>query len=197
MSETDYRKHITDGDVLVQIGAFDGIQCEQAYGLRNLILNNFHECHLIEPLPDAFEDLKKNYEKSVNQINFYNLAIYDFDGKKDFHVNPTTLTESSFVRHTDCETISVETRTLSTFLKENNIDKIDGLFLDVEGVEDTIIHQLFETTNIRPKVIRYEFPHLKDNNSLEKFITSNGYVIMNCMFGLGDKVCIKNAILKI
>lgn len=196
MFSIDYKKVIKENDVIVQIGAYNGVECEESYGLRELILNEKHECHLIEPLPDAFSFLVKNYKQSINDVNFYNLAIYDTDSERNFHFNPKIPVESSFVRHKDCPSIKVKTQKLSTFLKENNISKIDGLFLDVEGVEDSIIHQLFEDTNIRPKVIRYEFPHLRNNESLEKFISKQNYVIMQCMFGSGDKICIRTDILE-
>jgi FkbM family methyltransferase len=196
MFNLDYKKFIDPNDVIVQIGAYNGVECEESYGLRELILNSKHECHLIEPLPDAFKSLKENYKNSINYIKFYNLAIYDTDGEKDFYFNSQIPVESSFVRHTDCPSITVKTQKLSTFFNKNNITKVDGLFLDVEGVEDSIIHQLFEDTDIRPKVIRYEFPHLKDNESLEKYISKQNYVIMQCMFGAGDKICIRNDILE-
>lgn len=196
MFNMDYKKIINPNDVIVQIGAYNGVECEESYGLRELILNEKHECHLVEPLPDAFSSLKENYKQSVNDVNFYNLAIYDTDGEKNFYFNPDIPVESSFVRHKDCPSIKVKTQKLSTFLSQNNITKIDGLFLDVEGVEDSIIHQLFEDTNIRPKVIRYEFPHIKDQESLEKFISNQSYVIMQCMFGAGDKICIRTDILE-
>lgn len=188
----NYQNYVEEGDVIVQVGAFDGVECEH-YGLREIIMENKHECHLIEPLPDVFEELKTNYADSINSINFHNLAIYKSNGEQDFHANGT---ESSFIRHTACETIKVKTQTFDTFLQENSISKIDCLFLDVEGVEDVVILQLFENTDIRPKVIRYEYPHIQDLESLERYISSKGYVIMQCIFGAGDKVCVRNDILK-
>jgi FkbM family methyltransferase len=186
----NYQNYIKENDVIVQVGSYDGIQCEE-YGLREIILHNKHECHLIEPQPSAFENLKINYKDSINQINFYNLAIYDSNGEQDFHIHPSIPVESSFVRHTNFDTIKVKTQTFEVFLNENSIINIDCLILDVEGVEDTIIHQLFKNTTIRPKIIRYEFPHLKDNESLEKYITDNGYEVGKCVFGAGDKICIR------
>lgn len=188
----NYQNYVTENDVIVQVGAFDGVECEQ-YGLREIILSSKHECHLIEPLPETFVELKNNYKDSINDIKFYNLAIYNSDGEQDFHIHGT---ESSFVRHEECATIKVKTQTFDSFLKENSIENIDCLFLDVEGVEDMIILQLFESTNIRPKVIRYEYPHIKDNESLERFLRSNGYIVMQCIFGAGDKVCVRNDVLK-
>jgi FkbM family methyltransferase len=189
----NYKNYVNENDVIVQIGAFDGVECEENYGLREIIMMDNHECHLVEPLPETFLKLQTNYKSSVNDIKFYNLAIYSSDGEQDFYTNGT---ESSFVRHTDCEKIKVKTRTFDSFLKENSIQNIDCLFLDVEGVEDMIINQLFESTSIRPKVIRYEYPHIQDNDLLEKFISSNGYVVMQCIFGAGDKVCVRSDVLK-
>jgi FkbM family methyltransferase len=189
----DYHKYIGENDVIVQVGAYDGVECEEHYGLREIIMSAKHECHLVEPLPDVFEKLKENYKSSINDINFYNLAIYDKDGECDFYLHGT---ESSFVRHEDCQSIKVKTQTFHSFLNENSIENIDALFLDVEGVEDVIISQLFNNTNIRPKVIRYEYPHILDNKSLQKFLRSQKYVVAQCIHGEGDRVCIRNDVFR-
>jgi FkbM family methyltransferase len=185
----DYKDYIKSGDIIIQIGSYDGIQCED-YGFHEFIFSLRGECHFIEPQFVPFRALKESYRnRKVNcKVNFHNLAIYNTNERTEFYLNKT---ESSFVRHKNCKSIKVETRTLSKFLEENSIENIDCLFLDVEGVEDVIIHQLFETTSIRPKIIRYEYPHQKDNDKLQQFIFENGYDIIKCKYSNGDKICIK------
>ena len=187
----NYKNYIQENDLIVKIGSYDGLAYEN-YGFREMVINQKHECHLIEPQPSVFERLKVNYKDSVNEINFYNLAIYDSNGECDFHICSTNPVESSFVRHTNFDTIKVKTQTIDSFLEENNIFEIGGLFLDIEGTEDIVISQLFEKTNILPKLIRYEYPHLANNDALEKYIKSKGYIVGNCIYSPDDKVCVRS-----
>lgn len=187
-----YPFYLSRFDTIVQISAYDGVECEQEYGLRQLLLDNNFDAHLIEPLKDKYNLLLNNYPNEKGLIKFYNFAIYDKDGEEKFYLNTT---ESSFVRHTENDYCLVNTKTLPTFIKENNITKIDGLFLDVEGVEDIIINDLFSKTSIRPKIIRYEFPHLKNEQTLIELIKSNNYEISTCAFTEGDRVCVRKDLL--
>lgn len=192
----DFKNYIYDNDIIVQLGANDGVRCEE-YGLRHIMKNEGRnlQCHLVEPLPNVFESLKNNYKDSANDIHFYNLAIYNKDGELNFYMNKDTVASSFVINKDNSTVIQVKTNTMKTFLKENNISVIDCLFLDTEGVEDTIIKELLSETSIRPRMIRYEFPHIKDNEELEDFISSYGYRITRCRHMAGDKVCIREDIL--
>ena len=78
---------------------------------------------------------------------------------------------------------------MDKFFADNNITDVSGLFLDVEGVESVILHQLFEKTTVRPRVIRFEYPHIKDREDLEHFIRQQGYTIWNCSYShTSDKI---------
>jgi FkbM family methyltransferase len=189
MNFIDYKKYVSEGDTILQIGSYDGVECEQEYGLRDLIMQNHYDVHVIEPLTNKYESLKNNYSKSNSDIKFHNLAIFNKDGEEKFFLSET---ESSFIRHTNKKFIYVRTNTIKTFLKENNLNKIDCLFLDVEGVEDIIITELLSQTNIRPKLIRYEFPHLINESALIEVVKQNDYSVYNCCFAAGDRVCIRN-----
>lgn len=110
--KVDYKKYLNKENIILQIGSYDGVECEQEYGLRKDILNGKYISHLVEPLPDKFELLKQNYSLSKGLNFYYNLAIYNKNGVENFFCNTT---ESSFVRHTNCKFINVVTKTLNKF----------------------------------------------------------------------------------
>jgi FkbM family methyltransferase len=189
MKSIDYKFFLSEEDVILQVGSYDGIECELEYGLRDLMIKNHYNVHMIEPLTDKFESLKNNYSEANSAISFYNLAIFNKDGEEKFFLSET---ESSLIRHTDKEFVYVKTNTIQTFLQQNEISKVDCLFLDVEGVEHIIIFDLLNKSSIRPKLIRYEFPHLLNEDELIKMLEDNGYFVYNCCFAAGDRVCIRS-----
>lgn len=194
----NYMDYIEVGGTIVQIGAFDGVAHED-FGLRELIFTNELNCHLIEPQENEFVKLKQNYDGAKATINFHNFAIYTQDGTMEFKIlgaMSSFVDTQFFSERSDWTRTTVETKLLKTFVQENNITKINGLFLDVEGVEDVVFNQLFEDTSIRPDVIRYEWYHVKDKEKLEDYIKQNGYTIYPCDFSQFDKICVRNDLVK-
>lgn len=187
-----YQNFLKEHGTIVQIGAYDGEAWEN-YGLREVIFTEKFQCHLIEPQVEAFEKLKENYKDVKENIFFHNYAIYTEDGEMPFLQQQEY---SSFVLpDPNGKMVTVKTRRLKTFFEENNITEITGLFLDVEGVEDVIVYQLFEETLVRPDVIRYEYPHLKNPEELERYITQQGYTVQQCPYYWCDKICVRNDLL--
>jgi FkbM family methyltransferase len=193
----DYRHYLRNTGTLVQLGAFDGVMCEVA-GVREIILHNEnYTCHLVEPLRNAFQNLKINYQNAKSQIHYHNIAIYETDGFALFNEHVSDYGHgvfSSFVNKSKSASkeIVVPTKTLKTLFNENNITEITGLFVDVEGVEEIIFQQLFETTTVRPEVIRFEFPHLDEPGKLINYIEQQGYTVKQCIYEWCDKICVRN-----
>ena len=193
----DYKKYLSSGDTILQIGANDGITCED-YGLRELILNKEFLVHLVEPVPQQFENLKLNYANSQSQLIFHNIAIWDRTGNCDLVLHGPNNTESSVVNHENKDNairINVPVVTFSDFISNNNLNNIDALFLDVEGVEDIIIKDLFLQTMISPKIIRFEYVHLTNLLDVKNMLSENNYHVFFCNFGAGDLICIHQDLL--
>lgn len=184
----NYKNYLKDGGVIVQIGAYDGISFEN-YGLQDLINQGNYDCHLIEPQEDAFETLQNTYANAKSSVRFHNCAIYTEDGEMPFLKQQEY---SSFVLPDPAGVmVTVKTKRLKTFFDENTITEISGLFLDVEGVEDELIRQLFDETEVRPDFIRFEYPHLKNLPELEEYIKQQGYIIEQCPYFWCDKICVR------
>ena len=74
-------------------------------------------------------------------------AVSAVDGEVDFYNNPNNSINSTIYEFEGMgrsEIISCKSVKLSTYLKENNIDRIDFLKLDCEGAEYEIVEDLSE-----------------------------------------------------
>jgi FkbM family methyltransferase len=173
-SSLDYKKYPLDRKILpyllqykngfyVEAGANDGITqsntmlLEKEYGWKGL---------LIEPSFKAYEMCKKNRSKDNIIINCALVSTDniksiegDFDGVLMSSING----ERTSRQHLKIE---VPAYTLSHIVKENNIQEIDFMSLDVEGYELEVIKGINLAAKWSPKVFLIEV-YTKD---LEKII---------------------------
>ncbi|MGB5014755.1 MAG: FkbM family methyltransferase [Pyrinomonadaceae bacterium] len=98
------------------------------------------EVHAFEPVPQMFEDLKKNVEMNEPPKNVIlnNLALGDvekeiemhiFDGLPDGHASMATFGGRGYV------SVPAKMITLNSYLENNNIDNVRFVKMDVEGAE--------------------------------------------------------------
>lgn len=98
--------------------------------------------HAFEPLPNSFLELKK-VAATHNNIYVYPLALAEKAGLASFWVSggassllPPTPSFNQDYFHADIEhPITVECITLDDWASQNNINKIDFMWLDMEGNE--------------------------------------------------------------
>jgi len=175
----------------VQIGANDGVRSDP---LRGLVLQHQLSGLLIEPLPDYFEALRRNYEGQPGLI-FEQMAVGVSDGTLELtrfkpdapiHDEMHGLASSDTGRMAEfararglsahLETVTVPCARLSTLLKKHSIGDVDLLQIDVEGHEYAILRNVFEE-GIFPGIIHYEFLHLSraDRIAAEKLLHNHGY----------------------
>ena len=145
----------------IDCGANDGVnQSTTWYFEKYLNWNGI----LIEPIPDVFNELKKNRSKSNY---FYNTALTDFNYKFKtikFNFNKEdTLTGSIFSNKKllkKTQTIKVKATTLDQIIKKNKSNKLIDLFsLDVEGYEFEVLNGInFDNIKFKFLLIETEFP---------------------------------------
>ena len=134
--------------------------------------------------------------------SYHNLAISDKDGIAPFFLGKYGFTnrrspkdlkkcmrsslcnDKDYIKeHLTENSIDVKTQTLNTFIKENNIERIDLLKVDTEGKDNDIIRQFLENPLIYPdKIITedyckgcYEDEQRKIALAKKEFIVSKGY----------------------
>jgi FkbM family methyltransferase len=171
----------------IQIGTNDGVSNDE-FGLKDLLQNELHTAILIEPIQSYYLQLINNYKNFKSKLYFENIAITEKQETKFLSLNGQ---DSSFVRNTSQNFIDVSCDTMTNILKKYNITHINGLFIDVEGYEYTILESIFNDPNIVIDFIRYEFWWSEDKEKLDKLLTDNGYNVYQDEYSYADKIAIK------
>ncbi|KQP21699.1 FkbM family methyltransferase [Pseudorhodoferax sp. Leaf267] len=160
----------------VQVGANDGILDDP---LRELIHTHHFPGLLIEPLPDLFEQLKRNYQDEP-QLVFANVAILDREGSVQIHRvrseadvpehwhgiasfnRANLLSQGVLPEHIKVE--SVMGTTFGSLLAQHGVGAIGLLQVDTEGYDYEVIKAAL-TAGIFPEMINYEHcwlvPHVR------------------------------------
>ena len=120
----------------------------------------------VEPSPLEFEALKQNKEyNGWDNVEVFQLAIMDRDGEMDLSIGDKNRTANTMmlkgegpdgyhrswltdskggevllsIPDTFSSTVKVQTRRMDTFFKENGIDHVDLMKLDIEGAEYLVL----------------------------------------------------------
>jgi len=161
----------------IDCGANDGVnQSTTWYFEKHLNWNGI----LIEPIPNVFNELKKN--RSKNNY-FYNAALTNFNYNsktiKFIFNNEDTLTGSIFSSNQNLkktQTIEVKATTLDQILKNNKSSKLVDLFsLDVEGYEFEVLEGInYNNVKFKFLLIETEFPE-----KLINFMSKKNYTFVD------------------
>jgi FkbM family methyltransferase len=168
----------------VQIGANDGVTGDP---IRRFILEFGWPGVLVEPQPEIFERLRKNYPNQP-QLRFEQCAIAGSSGTARFYTVRENGSDGVFAatlasfdrsrveryvrgREATVEELSVPTLTPADLLRKHDLMEFDLLQIDAEGYDfellklfalgasgPSIIH--FESGNLAPKVQRECYRHL-------------------------------------
>ena len=161
----------------IQIGANDGMTNDP---FREFIIRKSVRGVLVEPIPFAFRQLKRNYQVYQNKLYFENCAVsYESGREIEFFFLPESylvhhsrslagvhsFSKDHLVKHIGLqdarfiESIKIPCQTVEEILKHYHFRKFDCIFLDVEGYESYILQNL-EFDQVSPKLIVYEHTHL-------------------------------------
>jgi len=154
ISKSILKKYLPTNPVIVDCGAHIGADSVE---LARILPGS--RVHAFEPVPSVYSSLKYNTRK-YNSITCYPIALSDQNGEMTMYVSSGASNASSSLlaptahkdHHPDVlfnETINVQTRTLDRWAEENNIPKVDFLWLDMQGYE---LQMLKASENILPKV---------------------------------------------
>ena len=119
--------------VVIDAGSNIGLATQYFY-------DHCKQVYSIEPSPEHFEALKKN--KEVNdwtKVKLYNAALANHDGEAKLYINGGNRTANSITNNYGREDVKVKTITIETIVKENKIETIDFLKMDIEGAEDQVL----------------------------------------------------------
>lgn len=138
------KKFLPKNPIILEAGAFDGTDTLQ---MRKLWPDSI--IHVFEPVPKIFQKLKEKTKEFKNI--FYNMkALSNSNGFAKFHLSedPTNnqlITPSGsllpakehkkFHNYTFDNSMLVKTITINSWAKKNKIEKVDLLWLDMQGFE--------------------------------------------------------------
>jgi FkbM family methyltransferase len=150
----------------VQIGANNGLTDDP---VRHLVIKHRWRGVLVEPQPQVFQQLLKNYEVE-KQLAFENAAIADKDGTARLfvadHQDETadltvfaSLKKDALIRGLDnpkaagvqvqVHEVEVPALSVQTLLAKHRITKIDLLLTDVQGYDGEVVEQFWPAGSSR------------------------------------------------
>lgn len=137
------KPYLPENPIIVEAGAFDGTDT------RKISMNWPHgTIHAFEPIPDVFALLKGNTTEFSNVVR-HPIALSDQNGTATLYVSEkpsrpgepfqagTLLKPKERLKHSPItypRTITVPTITLDTWAEQHNIDHIDFMWLDLQGM---------------------------------------------------------------
>lgn len=144
--------------------------------------------HSFEPDPDTFAHLALNVSmNNMQNVHPVQAAVSDEDGWADFYLSSSDYMGTNSLRapsYHSGEVCKVRTISLSNYVAENNIDKIDVMKLDVEGAEIDILHSSLDILTTMKPLLIVEFNKVADmrfdhsSHNLKSLLTSLGYEIL-------------------
>lgn len=162
--------------------------------------------YFVEPIPMLYDQLKDNIKKwpfsfainaavgvnrakagVVEHLPMYCLKRAVMD--KDFHLKENLYHWANQICSFDRahvlghfpnnETVEISVTTLSPALlmRTHNISSVDALLIDTEGFDYKVLRN-FPFTKIRPRVVIYEYTHLRDDlTASEQFMRAHCYAL--------------------
>jgi FkbM family methyltransferase len=154
---------------IIQIGSNNGNDSVRQFITENQ--NNIDLVVLVEPIPFILDQLKENY-KNFNNIFIENIAISDDEFEKFtlYYEEGSNYELSSFRKQhlIDCncslekiKSIDVDCLTINQLFEKYNIDTLDYLHVDTEGLDVHIISSI-------------DFNKFKINNIIFEIIHADG-----------------------
>lgn len=173
---------LNEGDVIIDLGA--GIGAELIF-YKNKIKDS-GKIYAIEASPDSFLKLGKlcNHNKFKN-ISLHNIAISDKNGS--VWIEELDLYKANQINE-DSKGKEVKALTLDEFVKENNIEKIDLLKMNIEGAELQVIKGMEKSIGIVNNfaISCHDFLFREETNikeTVSSFFKDNGFEVQEITTG--------------
>jgi len=146
MNKELLKEFLPDNPIILEAGAYDGNDTID-------FISKFPNCtiYAFEPIYSIYKKLNKNVQSYKNIITF-NLALDDVSKYKDMYVSSGYSTQSSSLmkplehlnKFPDCKFDTkeiVQTITINDFIQEIDVERIDMMWLDLQGNEYKVLSQ--------------------------------------------------------
>ena len=169
--------HLTPDGVFLDIGANAGIYTlTAAHAYARLGGSGY--VLAVEANPTMQARLRFNVEINafLPQVRLAPIALSDQTGEVVFTISDSNLGESGLATP-GTNKLRVPCKTLLDLLRDENVSKVDGMKIDVEGVEDVILAPFFQEAarNLFPGFIIIENSAYRWRSDLLSLLTRVGY----------------------
>lgn len=176
------KSNLKGGDVFIDVGANVGLY---SLLLSDVIANG--KIISIEAYPVHAKRFKRNIELSgLNNIEVIENAVWNEKCQKTFKINNTDTGSNKLVEDTIEESITVSCDTLYNIIKGYNLEKINGMKIDIEGAEYDVMKKFFEEApeNLFPEYVvleRFGDREKGNKNNVELF-KEHGYEVVKKLY---------------
>lgn len=158
---------------------------------------SFPKAHIysFEPVSSTYKKLCENVSKYKDRVNTYNYGFFNVSIRLDIHISSfhgasSVLDQSRIYKkvHPHIKEIGIENielHTIDSFMSNKNIDKIDIMKIDVEGVEKEVIEGGRETFKNKVDNVFLELSFLRRNREsaywveICKLLYDLGFILIN------------------
>jgi len=156
MNKNIIKQYLSDDAIILDAGAYNGNDTvDFAMTFQKGLI------YAIEPVQSIYNELIISTNR-YNNIKCFNLALDDSIGEKEIYISSGYSVQSSsllkpkehLIKFPDCQFNScetVKTTTINQFVKDNNIDRIDCMWLDLQGNEYKVLshaNEILHTTKV-------------------------------------------------
>lgn len=185
VSKIKERFDINEINIIFDIGSLNGIESVK-------FTEKIPNCHVhtFEPNPESYKNVLISTENIPN-ISVHNLAVSNYEGESDFYITYDNMGGSSLLfpnnvlkTGASISKIKVNTIVLDKWCTENNIDKIDVIWMDVQGSELNILKGIGQILNkikalyVESSMIPY-YIGASQKNDVIKFLSDFGFELVS------------------
>jgi FkbM family methyltransferase len=188
----------------VQVGGMDGIRFDDLY---DFVKSRQANGIIFEPLPDLFEELKKNYaynkeivliqsavHPNEKQVMMYRVAPAHLEQLPEWAVGIASLDpehhQRSGIDQRYIEPVAVQAQHLMDAIHKNfQSREIDLLQIDAEGFDAEVL-KMVDFTKLKPRIIKFEFVNLSKNviRASMRLLRKEGYF---CFYEYPDAIAVR------
>ncbi len=178
---------IGTSDFRTQAGQVDGIFIEPV----KTYFDNLPECTKINCAISNEGSYATMFFVDPDKIKKHNLPDW-LRGCNSIHeIHPTVqkMIDEGKINPTWVKSYDVEVRRIKSIIDQYNIIRIDVLKVDTEGHDVIILNDFFDTVDIKPSVVQFEYNVLTDKAPANKLIQRMSYMGYKCERVKDDIIC--------
>lgn len=169
-----------DSDVIVDIGANTGV-----YSLVAKTVKPNARVYAFEPVARVYKKLRENIQLNAFDIHTYEQAASNFNGTAMIydtdseHTYSVTVNKNMYSSETTVIASTIETITLDSFIKNNQIEKIDLIKIDVETHEAEVLEGYSEFLSAHKPTMLIEILTDEIGKKIETLVKDLNYLYFN------------------